>query len=313
MGERFLPFSLEHLVIGEPLPGDLYVSIDSRHVIFRATGDSIGQLTYDRLQFKQINSLFIREEDRSKFEQWSRQFPRSSDGPILTPSGENEEFLSAWRQTHRKTLDIFQTQHPDQQVAGVIQASKQLVAEVMKNPFAIQSLSQLQTFSRGTVDHSVNVAILSVYLAMQMGYRHTVILQHVGAGGVLHDIGKRKIDLLDSDSTQTMEAKMREHPTMGVRLLEGLDKVPNEVKLIVGQHHEYHDGTGYPNKLRGSAIYDLARIVCIANTFDDLVSKGKGTLLERQRAAVSIFDQKYFTKVDPDKHEKAVRILKLGV
>lgn len=307
---RYVSITLDQLGIGEPLPGNLFISIDSRFLTLRAAGDVLDRTTYDRLQFKNVTNLFVLEEDLQKFLDQAGK-SKSAEGPA--GSQENKEFISAWKSAHRKTLDIFQATHPDPHVAGVITASKKLVAEVMKFPYAVQSLAQLQSFSKGTVDHSVNVATLSVYLAMQMGYSHTIILQHVCAGALLHDIGKRKIDILDSDSPQIAEAKMREHATMGVRILETIESVPNEVKLIVAQHHELHDGSGYPKKLRGSNIYDLARIVSIANIFDELVGDAKGSLLDRQKAALVELDQKYFNKVEPDKHDKALRILKLGI
>jgi HD-GYP domain-containing protein (c-di-GMP phosphodiesterase class II) len=85
------------------------------------------------------------------------------------------------------------------------------------------------------------------------------------------------------------------------------------VKMIVAQHHEAYDGTGFPKKLRGGVIYDLARIVSIANVFDELVADGQGNLVERQRAAVKQLDGTMYKKFDPQKLEKALKILKLGI
>ena len=145
----------------------------------------------------------------------------------------------------------------------------------MKFPFAVSTLAQLQNYSRGMVDHSVNVSVLSVYLAMQMGYSHTVILQHVGMGGLLHDIGKTQVQLKDDDDATVMDMKLRAHPEAGLKLIESQQKVPNEVKMIIAQHHECYDGTGFPKKMRGARFYDLARIVSIANVFDELVGDGR--------------------------------------
>lgn len=311
MSERYVSIALDQLLVGEPLPGNLYVNIDGRFITFRAEGDVIDQPTYQRLELKNVSSLFVLDQDYPRFESWAAKMPPSGGGPPA--SQENREFIAAWKHAHRKTLDIFQSAHPDAHISGAISASKKLVAEVAKFPYAVQSLAQLQTFSRGLVDHSLNVSILSTYLAMQMGYTHQIILQHVSLGGLLHDIGKRKVDILDTDSPETTEAKLREHSTLGLRLIEANDDIPNEVKLIVAQHHELNDGTGYPKKLRGNNIYDLARIVCIANLYDRLVSESKGTLQERQKAALDIFDTKFLQKIDTDKHDKAVRILALGV
>jgi putative nucleotidyltransferase with HDIG domain len=310
MPEQFVSCNLEDIRVGEPLPVNIYVYLDFRFITFRAKGDAVDRSSYDRLEFRRVKNLFMLESDRDAFRKWVEQ-AKADAPPPLAP--ENQGFTKVREDVHRKTMDIFQSQHPDKIVAQTLQASKALVAEVMKFPYAVNTLQQLQRFSKGTVDHSVNVSILSAYLAMQMGYSHQLILQHVGMGGLLHDIGKPKVNIEDGDTPEQIATKMKEHPTFGLRLLESQPKVPNEVKMIVAQHHECHDGTGYPKKLRGNSIYDLARIVAIANTFDGLVADGQGPLVDRQRNAIKELDQTLFRKFDPQKLEKALKILKLGV
>jgi putative nucleotidyltransferase with HDIG domain len=146
-----------------------------------------------------------------------------------------------------------------------------------------------------------------------MGYSHQLILNHIGTGALLHDIGKTKIQIDDKDSPEVVAQKMARHPELGAEMLEKMPGVPSEVKMIVAQHHEFHDGTGFPKKLRGAAIYDLARIVSLANVFDRMVADEVGTLPERQKAAVKRIDQVMHRKFEPQKLEKAMKILKLGV
>lgn len=302
---------LEQVQINLPLPCNIHIFLDSRYIVFRGKGDTINQQTYDRLQFKNIKNLHVLENNFPAIEDWIKKSPPLPSIPTQTK--ENRQFIAAWKDLHRKTLDIFQSNHPEDEVKLVIRTSKRLVSEMVKLPYSVKALNELQTFSRGTVDHSVNVSVLSVYLAMQMGYSHNLILQHVALGGILHDIGKPKVDILEADTDPVIEEKLKQHPALGLEILEKSEGVPDEVKLIVAQHHELHDGTGYPKKLRGTGIYDLARIVCTANVFDHLVADGEGTLPERQKKALGLLDQKYYNKIDHDKHEKAIRILDLGI
>lgn len=310
MGEQFVSIELSDILVGETLPFNIYVYLNFRFITFRAAGDAVDRIAFERLEVKKVRNLFILETDRKKFEAWAEQFAAPTAPPL---SAENKGFGSTREDVHRKVMDIFQSDHPDRIVTQTLQLSKKLVDEVMKFPFAVSTLSQLQTYSRGTVDHSVNVSVLAVYLAMQMGYSHALILQHVGMGALLHDIGKTRVPVNDEDTEEQFAIKMKEHPTYGARLLDSQQKVPNEVKMIVEQHHECYDGTGYPKKLRGSAIYDLARIVAIANVFDELVADAKGPLVERQRHAIGQLDQVLYRKFDPQKLEKSLKILKLGV
>jgi len=309
--DSFVSINLNDIIVGEDLPCSVYLYIDFRFITFRGQGDSVDRNAFDRLQFKKVKSLFIQEADRGKFETWITQRVKEDAAVDSTP--QPKAFAEAREDAYRKAMDIFQSEHPDKMVKAALSTSKTLVKELMAYPYAIKSLGQLQTYSRGTVDHSVNVSILATYLAMQIGYTHKLILQHVGVGGLLHDIGKTQIPIEETDTAEVIESKMRAHPEVGGQLLDNQTGVPKEVKMIVLQHHEYFDGTGYPHALRGNSIYDLARIVTIANEFDEMVSAGKGTLAERQRNAVRIMDQEKFKKFDPQKLNKCIKILKLGV
>jgi putative nucleotidyltransferase with HDIG domain len=222
-------------------------------------------------------------------------------------------FQANRHEVRRHAMDLFSGNTSSDAVVKTLNSSKKLVAEVMKQPYVSKNLAQLQYFARGTVDHSVNVSVLSVYLAHHLGYTHQLILNHVGTGGLLHDIGKTGVKLLDSDTPQEIEQKMQEHPALGVQILDKMLGVPAEVKMIVGQHHELFDGSGFPKKLRGSAIYDLARIVSLANVFDRLVADQTGPLQERQKAAVKNMEQAMHRKFEPQKLEKAMKVLKMGV
>ena len=99
----------------------------------------------------------------------------------------------------------------------------------------------------------------------------------------LHDIGKVGIqdEILRKPGKLTDEEKeiMREHPVMGYNVLmeaaKGLDdktmiKIAADIAL---SHHEYYDGNGYPNKLKGDQIPLCGRVMAVADVYDALVSK----------------------------------------
>src|SRR5690606_28854693 len=69
-------------------------------------------------------------------------------------------------------------------------------------------------------------------------------------------------------------AQMREHVTIGARILErGSSELIRTAELIAQSHHERWDGTGYPDRLSGNDIPIEARIVAIADVFDALCSE----------------------------------------
>lgn len=94
----------------------------------------------------------------------------------------------------------------------------------------------------------------------------------------LHDIGKVGIPdkiLLKPGRFEPHEFEiMKQHSTIGAKMLEGAERFPviNAGRIIALQHHEKWDGTGYPNALVGQDIHIYARIITVADVFDALSS-----------------------------------------
>jgi putative nucleotidyltransferase with HDIG domain len=95
-------------------------------------------------------------------------------------------------------------------------------------------------------------------------------------GAFLHDIGKITLDSYHfaEDAIQTLAERQENtrHTDLGVRLISPLG-LPAEVGQIIAYHHERWDGSGYPHGLQGEGIPLLARIVCLAQTFDHLTAE----------------------------------------
>lgn len=110
-------------------------------------------------------------------------------------------------------------------------------------------------------------------------------VEHVFLFAPLHDIGKIGIPdsiLLKPGKLDPAERTIMEsHVQKGVEMVEhiigdfALNRLPDSsiLRNIVGGHHEWMDGTGYPNKLAGEAIPIEARIITTADIFDALTSK----------------------------------------
>lgn len=119
--------------------------------------------------------------------------------------------------------------------------------------------------------HSLNVTVLAMMLAKELGLPAEEI-KHLGMGCLLHDIGKLEIPRWIVSKTTALapneSALLQMHCQYGEPIAKrvGLSKEATEIVL---QHHECVDGTGYPNKLKAEQISPLARIVAIANAFDN--------------------------------------------
>ena len=122
--------------------------------------------------------------------------------------------------------------------------------------------------------HSIKVAFGSYAAAKKMNLSlkqcHNVFL-----AGFLHDIGKIKLDqniLYKEEKLTADEQKyIREHVDLGVEILRKY-KIPERIVIVVEQHHEHDDGTGYPKGLKKNEILMEARILRCVDVYDALTS-----------------------------------------
>jgi len=131
-------------------------------------------------------------------------------------------------------------------------------------------LSQQQAADRSLFDHSVNVAMLSLAVAHQLGLNHAQIVE-IGLGALLQDAGLIRVPESIRNSAYLLSPDEREelerHPLYTLDLLEAVRGLPPTVKLIAYQSHERMDGSGYPRGRCGAQIHHFARIVGIADSY----------------------------------------------
>jgi putative nucleotidyltransferase with HDIG domain len=149
--------------------------------------------------------------------------------------------------------------------------------------------------------HAQAVSWLAMQIARRVGLSQAEI-EEIRLAGLLHDIGKLHVPLHILDKPESLTAEefetVKSHAAMGERMLERFQV--NGIGRIVGHHHERYDGKGYPDGLAGDKIPLGARIVAVAEGFEDMVSERsyknvrtfEDTLAELRRCTGTQFDPK---------------------
>jgi putative nucleotidyltransferase with HDIG domain len=121
-------------------------------------------------------------------------------------------------------------------------------------------------------NHSLNVAVLAMILAREMKLPSATI-RAIGQGAMFHDVGESDLPpRIANPSTPLTQAEFNvytQHCANGVDAVKRL-ALPHEVLAVIAEHHEHADGTGYPRKLRGALMQQSAKVVAIANRYDEL-------------------------------------------
>lgn len=142
--------------------------------------------------------------------------------------------------------------------------------------------------------HSINVTVISLLLGKAMQLSKSEMLE-LGIGALLHDIGK--IDLPDrlrwqDEHFSAVERQLyQEHVLHGVNLARKMD-LSSSAMLLIAQHHEYIDGSGYPSHIMADKMSALGRIVSLVNRYDNLCNPGNPAMAITPHEALSqIFTQ----------------------
>lgn len=244
------------------------------HVFSRTTG-----LDYKRLAqyiHKGLKELYIRQEDQKAY---SAFVQRTADSIFNDPATTQEKKIATLlNMTEQNMAELFaQNVVPEETAASTQRVVKNYVQLMVENPKTLAVLLRLVSHGDYLYYHSIAVAIFSMFIAKASGQFNQRMLELVGMGGFLHDIGCTKLpkEIVCSPADLNAEQwiEMRSHSKLGLQMIESTPNIPDEVRYIVYQHHEEPGGQGYPNGLRSPVIYYPAKIVAIADAFSALISK----------------------------------------
>ncbi len=176
-----------------------------------------------------------------------------------------------------KIIDIASSESaPPSRMPDIGPQVESIVDELFADKDIMVNMLDLSSHDNYTCSHSLNVVVLSLVLAMGLGFTRNEAMA-LGTGALLHDIGKVFINkaILQKRGPLTEEEMnlVRNHPK------DGFDYISRRYSMIpmrhcsaILEHHERFDGNGYPYGKAGTAISLHGRICAVADVYDALVS-----------------------------------------
>ncbi|MCB2188654.1 MAG: HD domain-containing protein [Deltaproteobacteria bacterium] len=146
---------------------------------------------------------------------------------------------------------------------------------IRENPQSLPNLMDFLVADYDLYTHSVNVCLLATSFGRFLGLTGKD-LESLGLGALYHDLGKRNTPpevLYKPGKLTPAEWKIvHRHPEEGYLLLADQPLLPREVPLMVRQHHENLDGSGYPQGLAEAELLTGSQILRIIDTYDAITS-----------------------------------------
>ncbi len=187
--------------------------------------------------------------------------------------------------------------HIEREIFNEVQ---QIILEILNSKDILVSLQSMKDSSDYLYSHSVNVCIISTLLGKRLGYNKEQ-LTHLALGALLHDIGKsfiyNRYHKLKDNFNNKQKQIYKEHVTTGYEIIKELEHGSLLSANIALSHHENYDGSGFPFNKLGKDIHEYARIVAIANEYDNV--KNENTDITNSDA-IDLVSTKAYSKFDPD-------------
>jgi putative nucleotidyltransferase with HDIG domain len=179
------------------------------------------------------------------------------------------QFTEACRDL-RRTNDKVMTD-PVQANADAQQLAKSLLDKMLiEGEPCLRVLGEMSSDRHAA--HSLNVTVVSLMLGRQLGIPADVLME-LGVGALMHDVGKTalpdRVRLAREDFNSGEAALYRDHVAQGLILGRRMG-LSADAQLVIAQHHELADGSGFPSALMLARMSMPARIVALVNRYDNL-------------------------------------------
>ncbi len=158
-----------------------------------------------------------------------------------------------------------------------------IIEGILDEPWVVINLDKMKDQNNALYSHVLNVTIMSLCIGHKLRFSMQE-LKELGLSVINYDIGMLAIpkEILNKETELTAQEKeiLMQHTLYGYMMLSDIPVIPPAGAIVALCHHEYQDGTGYPQGLRGEnrppiksmskkgLINRLAEIVAVADTYD---------------------------------------------
>ena len=272
--EGFLPVPLAS-VPPDSLNGlEVYIATYPTYNLYKSKDLKFGTRDYSRLIDAGTSCVYITIKDHQKY--YNAIEDSLSDIVSNKTIALNKKCEVLYATTIALTRELTSAPPEGKDIKKAVKLTENTINLVLKNPNAFQHLFNISNHDFYTATHASNVSIMLVSFAQKIGISDPAILNDLGTGGLLHDVGKVFVptELLNSKERLSDDdfIIIKDHVSKGLRQLEEHADLSDFIMKLVAEHHEKMDGTGYPKGLRGEEISPQGRLIAAVDMFEAMTS-----------------------------------------
>jgi len=285
------------LIENTKLEFDLFLRNDvneqTKYILFCCANEQFGPERQEELLSRNAQKLYISTKDTDKYLKYQeanlKNIVEDENKSSLEKSG------ALYQVATNITEELLDNPRSGKHIQRASTWINNTVNHVLKNENTFSSLFEVTSHDYHTYTHSINMSVIGLLFGKYLSLTAHE-LDCLGTGMLLHDIGKIVVppEIINKTGRLTKEefSEIKKHPKAGLEILEPKRDVDSLCLKIVGQHHENHDGTGYPYGLGGRDIHLFGSISRIIDVYDAMTSNRPYADAKRPFAALAEMKEK---------------------
>jgi HD-GYP domain-containing protein (c-di-GMP phosphodiesterase class II) len=185
-------------------------------------------------------------------------------------------------------------------ITDVTQTISQILEVIALEYGMLSLLSKLKESDEYLYQHNVDVCVTGLILGRELNLSESE-LHDLGTACLLHDVGLSayKQQKWDNSMLSREPVNIRKHPVRSCDMARTVRGINAAALTIIAQHHEYIDGSGFPEGLKEDQIHPLAKICAVAEAYNTLIAPSdKENRVDPHEAMTMIVDPRY-KRFDP--------------
>ncbi len=302
----YLPVPLDVFCPDQPLPFSLYSSADDSTLALACPpGEALSAGALKVWRDAAVRVLYIDTAEHRLYQQFAEAAMADIIARDDLPSRRKVELCYATtRELVREACDSSNLNL--EELAGQRREkwADSLATLVCQDETVLDGMLSMLLHDYYTYTHMVNVSTMVTALAYRMGQRDHDKLSMIASGGLLHDIGKMRIDpdtlnKIGPLSEQERD-ELQQHPVLGLEFLHGRENINPQQLRMVHQHHEKLDGSGYPSGVVGGEISTEAQMTAVVDIYDAMTCKRPYRDAIAHQQAISVLTEQAGTKLNAE-------------
>ncbi len=269
-----IPVSLDTLCPTAVLDYDLFLwANDKSHpVLYRERNLPFTRHDIDRMLKAEIRTLFLPLEDHARYRK------QLQENVVENSSVAPQERYRTLKELNRCVFEAALLGRNLNRLVQVADTHASHLADIIcDRELVLDDLFRLMDHDVYTYTHATNVCAYSMILAHRLGITDVTELSAIGTASLLHDLGKRTIPARVLNKPAKLDQEewdlIRDHPGSAFDELASRGDLSWDQLMLIYQHHERLNGSGYPVGLSDDEVHEWARICAIADVFDALTSE----------------------------------------